>query len=215
MPFTRDQYSRTRTNSVRQAMAAALAESMREAQFQDQLGRAVRFARVYDAWPTHTDRLVVPAACVLPNPTRFSESQLTPSLLRETWEPEGQAGFGLYKVAEVEADFEVEVRAPTSAERDVVLSGMEDLWTASDSRGVELSGFQPGLTQPRYGIVCELPGYWGLCGAFWLQGSRPLDNEQSAIREHWSAICTIRGLAPAVRLGPVQPMKPIVKALFE
>lgn len=216
MPFLRSQYSRTRQADARSAMAMAIRRALLNAVFEDQLGAAVQFARVYDVWPTAPNRIVVPAACVLPSgPTKYDGARMTPALLRNTWEPSGQQGYGLYKTADLEIDFDVIVRAPSAAERNVLVSGMEDMWTASDQFGQDVTGFQPGSTIPRYGTMLPLPEYWGLCAGFWLLGSRPLDDGQSAIREHWEAICTIRGVGAQVRLGPVQPMKPIVKALFE
>ncbi len=221
MPFTKDQYSLKRTLSIRAAMARAIERALLEHQF-DVHGRAGEFAAVYDSWPDYTARIVVPAAVVLPTPLRYVAARMTPALIRESWEPKdgegkslGLPGFGLYKTADVEGDFQVQIRTPTEGERDPYVAGMEDLWTASDTDPVDVSGFQPGSTEARYGVILDLPEYYNQCAGFWLLEQLPLDDADKVTREHRETIFTIRGVASQVRLGPVQPMKPIVKLEFQ
>lgn len=194
-------YSRTQTMDIRSAMARALAVKLTAAEYPAPDGRVLKFAEVFDTWPDPEDAYRPPGtAAILPAAYPMEPSQLTPTLLEETWEPAGQAGFGLYKTAEVMADFEILIRASTAAERRVFLTGIESMWVAEHVLMDPVQG-------ARYGILLPMPEYWGTCAEFALKTIRVLDDEDRAMREHREAIITVSGLAAMVKLGPVQPMK--------
>lgn len=196
-------YPRTRTQSLRAAMAEAIATRLYALRF-DVPGGPTMFAEVYAAWPDPESHYVTPAAVVLPGPGTYEDAGLTPTLLDDTWEPQGRPGWGLYKTAELVVPFEVQVRCPTDAERDVVVATVEDSWIAD---GV-LMDHRDG---PRYGVVLEMPGYWGTCASFSLLSSRVMDDAEGVMRGQREATFQITGRAAQVKLGPVQPLKVTVR----
>lgn len=200
MAFNRNQYSRKRSKSLRAAMAEALQTKLLLARFDRGDGTTFPMAEVYPAWPDPEDHYVYPSAVVLPGSAVYEDSGMTPTLLECTWEPEGQAGFGLYKTSELVATYEIQVRAPTDSERDLLVAGLEDMWIADGVLMDHVDG-------PRYGILLDLPAYWGITSTFSLQTVRILDNEESAQRQHREAVLSVTGRASQVKLGPVQPMK--------
>lgn len=208
MAFSKAQYSRKRTKSLRAAMAEALQTKLLLARFDRGDGTTFPLAEVYPAWPDPEDHYVYPSATILPGPATYEDAGMTPTLLDGTWEPEGQPGFGLYKLSELVVPFEVQVRAPTDSERDLLVAGLEDMWV---EEGV-LMDHEVGA---RYGVELDLPGYWGVCAIFSLQSVRILDNEDSAQRQHREAVLSVIGRAPQVKLGPVQPMKLTIRQCLD
>lgn len=199
--ISRSLYSRKQTLDVRSAMARALVTRLRALEVLLPEGGTTKFGAVYETWPDPEDAYVAPCtATVLPSPYPFEASQLTPALLEETWEPQGLPGFGLYKLAEVVADFEILIRCPTAEERRVFLAAMETAW-------VEPGLLMDSVNGPRYGIVLPMPEYWSVCAVFSQKSLRILDDEDRAMREHREAVLTVTGQAPQVKLDRVQPMK--------
>lgn len=197
-------YSFKATRSIRGAMASTLAERLRALEFTDPTGFRFRFAEVFEDWPSYSSKYVPPSACVLPGSWTYADALMTPTLLEDTWEPHGEAGFGLYKLSEVEVDFEVSLRTDSAAQRDDVMLGLEEAFQS------------PGLLMDhdigaRYGVLIEMLDYYKQCVRFALQGARMIDGEDAAMREHRDAVFTIRGIAPQVKIGPVQPFKAIVR----
>jgi hypothetical protein len=199
MPIVREQYSRSQRLDVKQAMATAIANYLRSLRFPRASGGEFAFAQVFEEWPDYEQRFVPPSACVLPTPTLYAPARLTPTLMEDTWEIRGEPGFGLYKLADIEADFEINVRAPSGAERSDIIAGIEQAWVAADLLMDHSSG-------ARYGIELAMPEYWGLCATFALLSARVLDNEDMAMKAHREAVLTLSGVAPQVKLGPVRPM---------
>ena len=204
MAFTREQYGRKQTLDVRSAMAVALARRLREAEFLAPVGGAFRFSEVFESWPDYGQRYVPPAACVLPSPVIYDAARLTPTLMEDTWEPQGGVGFGLYKTADIAADFEVNIRTASAAERNIVMAAVENLWTVDGMLMDQEAG-------PRYGIVVAMPEYFGVCAGFALKSARVIDNEDMAMREHREVVLVVNGQAPQVKLGPVRPMNLTVR----
>lgn len=198
MPITRQQYSRTATRSARDAMALALTRHLESLQFQLS-GATFQLATVFSEWPAYLDRYVPPCACVLPNEWRYSDWAFTPKLLEDTWEVPGEPGFGLYKLSEIETDFEISLRTNNPAERDAMINGIEESFVAANVLMDEAQG-------PRYGIILPLPEYYGLAARFALQSARVIDDEERTMREQRDAVLTISSQAPQVRVGPVFPL---------
>lgn len=195
--FTEDLYSRRASRNVRAALALALRRHLEGLDF-DAGGNVFRFAQVFDDWPSFLERYVPPSACVLPGRTTYLDALMTPTLLEDTWEPQGQQGFGLYKLSEVSLDLEVSFRAPTVAERDAILHGLEDSFVSGQILMDQVNG-------PRYGRLLEMPEYYGLCGRFALASSQVIDDPDHALREQRDAIVTVSAQAAHVKLGPVYP----------
>lgn len=185
-------------------MAATLARHLREVEFPIPSGGSFRFAEVFDVWPRYTDRNVSPAACVLPSSWLYDAARLTPTLLEETWEPQGGVGFGLYKLADITLDFEINIRAPSAPERSAILMGIETAWVDPDVLMNQETG-------ARYGVVLPMPEYWGVCAGYSLKSARILDDAGSSMREQREAIMVVTAQAPQVKLASVRPLRLTVK----
>jgi hypothetical protein len=192
--MTFDQYSRRATMDVRDACAAALKRHIEGLRFAGAQGTD-RFSAVDDDWPTYNERYTPPQACVEPGPWKYGASSMVPQLLEDTWEPFGQIGFGLWKVAELEADFTLACRTNLPAERKVLVKAIED---AFEGKGQEIG--------ERYGLILPLPEYYGLKVRFAVTGGQIIDNEDKAARSQKDAMFTISAQASKVQVRPVFPM---------
>lgn len=201
LPTARDRanYSRSATLDIRSAMALALVRKIDAAEFTAQDGTPLRFAEVFDNWPTYQDTYRAPGtACVLPGDMPLEASRLTPSLMEDTWEPAGMPGLALYQLAEVNTSFDIAIKCPSIAERQVFLAGLENMWNHDDLLLDDAGA--------RYGVSLPLPEYWGVDAVFSLKSVRLQDDENSAMREQREAVITVTGQAPQVVLRRVQPM---------
>jgi hypothetical protein len=194
----KEHYGRTATRDVRSAAALALRDHLATLTFVNG-GAPFCFAEVFEEWPAYLDRYVPPSACVLPGAWKYGDSNFTPTLLEDTWEPEGESGWGLYKTAELEVDFEVVVGATSPSEREAIVLGVEDAFQAPGLLMDEAQG-------PRNAIILPLSAYYGLSARFALLSARVIDSEEQAMRERREAIFTIQVQAPKVKLGPVHPL---------
>lgn len=190
------EYSRSQTADLRTAMARALQRYLQD--LRAETGVPV-FQQVFDAWPDPESPYIAPCtATVLPGAVVYESAGMTPALLDETWEPKGQPGLALYKTAEVMAEFEIAIRCPTPEERVQAMAAIEDSWIA------------PGVLMApegaRYGILLDMPDYWGLSLLASIKSSRISDDSDSALREHREGTISISAQAAVVKLGPVQPM---------
>jgi len=177
----------------------ALAKRLRDTDFPRASGGSFRFAEVFSSWPSYEQRYVPPSACVLPTPTIYDAARLTPTLMEDTWEPPGDIGFGLYKLADIEAEFEVNIRTASATERSDIIAQVEQMWVADGLLMDHAAG-------ARYGILLEMPEYFGVCAGFSLKSARVLDDEDRAMREHREAIITLMGVAPQVTVRAVRPL---------
>jgi len=190
------QFSRKASIGVRNALAVALGRLVQGMTFPG--SQAQNFAAVYDEWPDFNDAGVFPAACILPGEFRYADSQMTPRLLEDTWEPKGMPGWGLEKTAELQTEFQLVVRTNLPAERAQLMQAIEDLFEP-ESNFMDLRG-------PRYGLVVPLPEYCGLHGRFALLSGAVIDSEDTAMREKRDAAFTVSASAPKVQVAPVWPM---------
>jgi hypothetical protein len=179
-------------------MGLALRRHLEVLQFQN-AGAIFGFNEVFDEWPSYIQRYVPPAACVLPGSWEYGDWSFTPTLLEDTWEVRGEPGFGLYKLSELSANFEVSIRANSNAERSSLIQGIEESFVAPRLLMDDPAG-------ARYGVFLPLPEYYGLEARFALLSARNMDTEDSALREHRDAVFVVSGQAPQVRVGPVFPL---------
>ena len=194
MMFTLDQYSRKASLNVRDAMARALSRHLKTLTFQF----GVRFTDVFDEWPSYVKRYRPPCACVLPSSWAYS-GWMTPTLLEDTWEPQGAQGFGLYKTGEAETELEISIATTSTEERALIEQGIEDAFVDPELLMSEQRG-------PRNAILLPMPEYYGLNVRFSLLRGRVIDDEDSAIREKRNAVLTVSAQASKVKVGPVYPL---------
>jgi len=189
----RESYSRSASQDVRAAMGSALARYIEGLSFDTgDGGQPLKFAAVFSEWPSYLDRNVDPSACVLPGSWKYGPALLTPAFIEGTWEPVGMPGWGLWKTAEAEVEFELSLRATSPAERERLILGIED---AFQTTGREVNR-----------ILLELPTYYGLTARYSLLSGRVIDNEDQAMREQRDAVLTISAQADKVVLQPVTPL---------
>ena len=207
--FTRAQYSRKKTESEEKALGAALARYLLERTFPGAGGQGlIKFADAFVEWAAPEDTYAGNMVAVIPvSELVYMDTQMTPTLLEETWEPEGRPGLGLYKRAEAEVTFNLQVRGVTGAERSALVAGVEELFVAKDI--LEPEG-EPGVLMnsvegAREGLLLDLPEYYNLQGRYTLLGSQPVDNEATALRGDNEANIRVLANTPHVSLGRVQP----------
>jgi len=207
MAFSREDYSRKQTVDLTTAMSQAIADRLTACAWPGPGGQGtIQLKRVFTDWPTFNDEFVPPSGCILPDPPLvYGPSHPTPRLLEETWEPQGQLGFGLYELQEATRDVEVVVRAPTSAERQALLAGIET--TFQDPR---LLMWRRGA---RNGVFVPMPGYFGIPCRLTFLSSQKHDDQDTAARNQNEATFVVRAEAKHVMLGPVAPftLKTVMK----
>lgn len=203
MAFTQADFSRRASLPIRQAMAKAITRFISQLTFFNP--GAFQFAEVFEEWAGYLDRVVYPAAVILPGAWRYADSEFTPALIRRTMEPVDfngtlvDAGFALYKLAEFEQDMELSFRATSPGERDAILLGLESAFRSPELLSDNVAG-------ARNGVILDLPEYYSLPGRFAVTSARVEDNPDSAMRNVRDAVLIISGQAQQVAVGPVRPM---------
>jgi hypothetical protein len=199
--ISRQQFSKTQSLDLRTAMAAALCRKLQSELFPGPGGiGTTRLEVAYQEWPSFGDEVVTPAACVLPDGEgRDVEARLTPSLLEDTWENEGEPGYGLYVLSDYECEFLVKIRAATSAERSAVIAGVEQMFVQDPDILIAPVGGN------RYGMLARMDEYYQRECRFGLLGTTVIDDQGTAMREQRDAQFRIQAQAQKVRVGLVQP----------
>ncbi len=207
--FTRADYSRKRTEDEGVALATALARYLLSRTFTGAGGQGlVKFADAIVEWAAPEDTYAGNMVAIVPGGELvYMDTQLTPTLLEETWEPEGRPGLGLYKRGEAQVTFNLDVRAVTGAERSALVAGIEELFVAQDILDPDA---EPGVLMnapqgAREGLLLDLPEYYGLQGRYTLLGSKPQDTPDSALRDANESLIRVLANTPHVSLGKVQP----------
>jgi hypothetical protein len=203
-----EQYSKTAIMDVRDACAMALTRVIQGID-RNIAGEHIKFNHVFDEWPRIEDEYDPPAACVMPPPDwKYSDSGSAPKLLEDTIETATDVvageppSFGLYKTAELLDDFELSIRAGSSAKRSMLKLAIED---AFQTRQITMN---PNAAP--YGLRVDLPEYWGLTARASLQSGANTDSADSAQRNQREATFVISMQAPKVQLGAVYLLTPTV-----
>jgi len=207
----RSEYSRTATMDSRDACAAALKRILvgidREIN-----GERIKFAQVFDEWPSYDDKYDCPAACVLPPPEWTYDDTSTPKLMEQTVElqpipaPIGDPSdpaqeppaFGLWKTAEMLDQFQIVLRASTPAQRAMLKLAIAEAFQTPNV------GMDPG--GQRYGLLVDLPDYYGITARAAIQRGQNSDNEDSAARNQREATFVVSMQTAEVQVGGVWPM---------
>ena len=178
-------------------------------------GERVKFNHVFDEWPVFDDKYDPPAACVLAPPEyEYGDSNFVPRLLEDSIQtlagtvPKGEApSFGLYKTAEMIDSYFLAIRAGSAAMRSVLKLAVEDAFQSPTS--------PTDWTGPRYGILLQLPEYWGLTARASLLRASNVDSEDAAMRNQREATFTVRIQAPKVQLVAVHPFTATISEIFK
>jgi len=191
-------FPRVAIMDVRDAMALSLRRLVEGIRFKGAQGTD-RFAAVHDDWPSFNEKYTPPAACVLPGDFKYLDWATSPTLMEETWWPNGLPGWGLYKVAEVQTEFQLVIRTNLVGERQVIMHAVEDAFQSTQMLMDHRRGAMYGLFQP-------MPEYYSLQARFALLGGSVLDSEDKAMREQREAAFTVSATAAKVQVGSVYPL---------
>lgn len=198
-------YSRTATMDARDAMALALARLLEGIDRQIG-GERIKFARVYDEWPSPDDKYDCPAACILSAPEwTYDDSGDTPKIMEQTLEanadPSGEnddpPNYALYKTAEVLEQFSLVLRVNTVAQRSMLKLAVEEVF---QTRNITMDP-----CGQRYGLLLDLPEYYGLQARASLLRGQNSDNDDSAMRNQREATFIVSMQTAKVQVGGVWP----------
>jgi len=198
-----EQYSQTAVMDVRDACALALRRVLEGI---DKMigGQQIKFVRVFDEWPTFDDYQDTPTACVVPpSEWTYDDSGCTPKLMEQTIETaedavEGEPpSFGLWKTAEMVDQFMVQLRVATPELRSMFKLAVEDAFQALN--------LTMNPNEQRYGLLLDLPEYWGLQARASLLSGMNIDDEDQAMRNRRDARFVVSMQATKVQLGAVYP----------
>ncbi len=195
-------FPRTQTLDIRTAMAAALVRMLMAQRFPGPGGEGtIQLATGYKEWPSYPDEYVSPSACVLPGEGQMVEARLVPNLLEDTWWPRpGRPGWGLYVLSDYETEFRILVRAASNAERDALTAGIEQLFVQDQDQML----IAPDRGN-RYGVLVDMPEYFGAPARFGLKAVGMQDEGESAMREQRETVFTVMAQGKQLRVGLVQP----------
>lgn len=200
---------RRQSLDLQTSMAEAISRLVAAASFTGPGGLGkIKFQKVFSEWPTTLDTHLSPSACVASTELiRYAEAFPTPKLLEDTWYPVGGLGLGLYEVSEGECDFHLEVRAATKKERSAVVAGLESLFFGDGVSSDHKQG-------SRYGVLVDMPEYWGLRARLSVQEKLLADDAEAAKTNRWEAVFIVRAQGPHVRLDRVAPFTIKVTEVF-
>ncbi len=200
--FTPEQFSRSQTSDLETAIADAVISIVSRPFPIPGTQKMIQLAELFDEWPEVEENFVDPSGVILPDTElMYGPSHPTPVLLEDTWEPKGEAGYGLYELSEASREFELAIRASTARDRQALKAGIETAFQGDDDVLVAPSN---GV---RYGTVVLMPGYWNLPCRLTLLASRKLDDADTAIRKIEEARFRIVAQAAHVKFGRVPPFR--------
>lgn len=210
--ITAAQFSRKQTTDLETAISMAVMRTI-DRDYPGVGGQGtLRFLALHEDWPSFENSDIVPSACVLPDgDLKYGPSHPTPTLMEDTWEPVGERGLGLYVLSEASRDFELTFRGQTLEERNALKAALE---TAFEDPAVENATVMMPPTGARYGIVVEMPEYWGLTCRLTLLASRKLDDADTAAKNIHEGRLVLRAEARHVKLGPVSPFRLKITEIF-
>jgi hypothetical protein len=199
-----EQYSQSAVMDVRDACALALRRVV-EGIDRHIGGEHVKFVRVFDEWPDFMDVQQTPTACIVPpQGWEYDDAAFTPKLMEqtiETWTVDvaGEPpAFGLYKTAEMKDEFLLAMRLSSPAMRSVYKLAVEEAFQTANVT-MDPDG-------QKYGLLVDLPEYWGMGARFSLIRGENIDDEDAAGRNRRDAQFVISAQAPKVQLGAVYTM---------
>jgi hypothetical protein len=178
-------YTANRETDARTSLTRGLAEYLEGLTTNAQGGRQIQLRRVYSSWAEPEDEARYPAAYVSsPGEGQYDASRFTPTVdhTERIAQPDGRY---VVHLAEFVATLAVEVWANDPQERMQLAAAIEDAFNPLDYR---------------YGMLLDLPHYYGLRADYAVQSMRYQDTEVDAMRRYRLAIFTLTASVPVVRL---------------
>lgn len=227
------------TTDAATAMLDALAAFVREVEFTLPASTtAFKFQSVSTEWADFASRAAPPCAAVLGDRPIYGAAQLVPEIVERSWAggdptlcdsdtgeqlyPLGDGsgdGPALFKLAEVELQIVIAVRARTKPQRSAILRRLEQIF-CEDGSLVDPTTLDPALPADeeverhhptRFGKLLECPGHYSQPARFSLLSVQRSDSRESSEESRWAALLEIRGEMSVCALRRVRGMKTIVK----
>jgi len=213
MPTLLSSYPYRKRRDLRSAMGETLVNFVRSLQFDRPFSTAPFGLRdIYYEWPVFEKVALsaegaLPAGVLLPDTATEEDSQLTPSLIEDTWMSNGIDGYGLFKISEKVVTFLLVVRAASKPQRQAIVSGIEDAFAEAEA-----------LRRPTpltYGRLLQMDSYYQRKARFTLLNHRLLDQAQAATESRYLCQFEIQSQAPHVLLRRVPAMDPRVEVMVD
>lgn len=211
MSYDLAKYPFRKKRDLRSSMAETLAEHISGLQFGLPFSPTpFKMRKVYFEWALFEQRALtgeglLPAAAILPDTSREEDSQLTPSMIEDTWRSDGVNGLALFKVSEKVVSFQLVVRAASKPQRQAIISTIEDSF-------VELQTLNRP-TPLTYGIFLTMDSYFQRRARYTHLSNQIFDQDASAKESRYLAQFEILAHAPHVLLRPVPAMDPRVSVV--
>lgn len=215
MPALIDHYPYRKKRDLRSAMAETLAAHLAGLEFTaPAYAEPRKFRQVFYEWAAFERYALakaqggsLPAAAVLPDTADQGDSSLTPRVLEDTWRTDGTDGYALVEIAEKIVPFLVVVRATSKAERQAIISAVEDAFVASST-----------LKRPTpvaYGLQLTMASYYERKARYTLLRHTLLDQEVSAQESRRLAQFEIQAQAQHVVLRRIPAMDARVQVVVD
>ena len=177
---------------ARTALTRGLARYLAGLEVQGNAGRVLAFGgRVYESWADPEVQATFPSAVVLGSgPARYDASRLVPSTVGRIALPDGRA---VIAASEMELTLSVDVWATDSRARAALVGGLESALCPNEWR---------------YGLLLDLPFYFGARAAYELTAVEYQDSEEGATRRYRRALISLVGTVPVYRLTMLPEARP-------
>jgi len=195
MPGTPIVYTANRECDARTAITRGLAEYLSGMTIDSVGGRRNALRKVFQTWPDAEDEAVYPSAVVLMRGVAaYDSSRFVPGINDREKLPAPDGRY-VSTVAEMVGDLTVELWCNDSSERaDLVAAFEEELVPYDDM----------------YGLMLDLPHYYGNRAVYELKDVQYIDDEQTAMQRYRKALFTLTAQMPVVRLRSYPMAKPRV-----
>lgn len=188
-------YTATCETDARTALTRGLADYLEGAIFNAVGGRQLRFAKVFRTWAEPEDAAEYPAAVVYStSPATYDASKFTPTP-NERCQVTGSPGNYLVSHSEMILPIQLEVWTNDPVARMVIVGGMERSLSPVDWM---------------YGLMLDLPFYYGERAIYELGTMAYQDSEEDAMRRYRKAVFTLTGQVPVVNLFSYAEARPKV-----
>lgn len=208
-----EQYPFRKRRDLRSAAAETLAQYIAGLEFAAPASATpFKLKKTYFEWAEFernalTSEGLLPAAAILPDRAAEEDSQLSPSLIEDTWISDGVNGYGLFKLSEKNIPFLLVVRAASKPQRQAIVSTIEDAFVEVDA-----------LNRPTpltYGRFLTMDSYYQRRARYTHLSNQIFDQEASAKESRYLAQFEIMAQAPHVVLRAVPAMDPRIRVVVD
>jgi hypothetical protein len=195
---TKQAYSATRECDARTAITRGLAEYLEGLTVDSVGGRRNMLRKVYQTWAEPEDEAVFPSAVVLMSGSAsYDASRFTPGVATSEQLPPPDSRY-VSAVAEMTGEITVELWCNDPTARAELTAALEEALIPYDEM---------------YGLMLDLPHYYGVRAVYELKSVQYPDNETTAMQRYRKALLTLSAQMPVVRLRsfPLARPRPVVQ----